>query len=303
MVTDEWIVLPGRDHLTLHIRRWSQVQNASHHQPPFLLVHGLASNARTWDLVAQRLAAAGHEVVAVDQRGHGLSDKPDGPYDFATVTADLDGLLDRLEWAAPIIVGQSWGGNVALAYGVRYPRRPHGLAFVDGGFIDLQMRPAGDWESIAQDLRPPSLAGVLADDLRARLGHFHPDWSKDGIDGTMGNFEVLDDGTIRPWLTLERHMAILRAIWAQRPGDLYPHVLVPVYIAVAEDGRNADRLALQRQQVAAAVKGLPRVRVERFPATDHDIHIHRPAALAASLLHEATAGLWSAQNIEQSTKE
>ena len=55
---------------------------------PVLLVHGLASNARLWDGVASRLAADGHPVAAVDQRGHGQSDKPDGGYDFATLTED-----------------------------------------------------------------------------------------------------------------------------------------------------------------------------------------------------------------------
>ena len=47
---------------------------------PFLLVHGLASTARTWELVMPLLADAGHPVAAIDQRGHGLSDKPDDDY-------------------------------------------------------------------------------------------------------------------------------------------------------------------------------------------------------------------------------
>ena len=40
---------------------------------PVLLVHGLSSNARLWDLVAVRLAETGHPVLAVDLRGHGSS--------------------------------------------------------------------------------------------------------------------------------------------------------------------------------------------------------------------------------------
>ena len=63
---------------------------------PFLLVHGLASNARTWDGVAARLVTYGHPVVSVDLRGHGRSSKPDGPYDVATVADDLAALIDAL---------------------------------------------------------------------------------------------------------------------------------------------------------------------------------------------------------------
>ena len=44
---------------------------------PLLLVHGLASNARLWDEVAAIIAGAGHDSVAVDQRGHGRSTQTD----------------------------------------------------------------------------------------------------------------------------------------------------------------------------------------------------------------------------------
>ena len=54
---------------------------------PFVLVHGLSSNARLWDGVGERLRERGHSSAALDQRGHGHSDKPESGYDFATVTA------------------------------------------------------------------------------------------------------------------------------------------------------------------------------------------------------------------------
>ena len=130
MVTDQWISLTDTvPPLTLHVREWRHDDADSNPgvdgsaKPPFVLVHGLASNARTWDEVAPILAANGHRVIAVDQRGHGLSDKPEGAYDFAAVTADLHALLDELELEKPIIAGQSWGGNVALAFGARDPHR------------------------------------------------------------------------------------------------------------------------------------------------------------------------------------
>ena len=56
---------------------------------PFVLVHGLASNARMWDGVACELSDRGHLAVTVDLRGHGRSAKPDGPYDMATVADDV----------------------------------------------------------------------------------------------------------------------------------------------------------------------------------------------------------------------
>ncbi|MEZ4557764.1 MAG: alpha/beta hydrolase [Caldilineaceae bacterium] len=125
--------------LALHVREWPGDRQ------PFVLVHGLASNARTWDQVACAGRGRPPGAITVDQRGHGLADKPDDGYDFATVAEDLCLLMDELGVDAPILAGQSWGGNVALIFGAVYPERAAGLAFVDGGFIDMQMRPNAAW--------------------------------------------------------------------------------------------------------------------------------------------------------------
>ena len=122
-----------------------------------LLVHGLASNARLWDGVADRLAASGHPVAAVDQRGHGQSDKPDDGYDFATLTGDLLALLADLGWQderRPWVAGQSWGANVVLELAVRHPDATQGLVLVDGGTMELGHRFA-DWPTCEAALAPP----------------------------------------------------------------------------------------------------------------------------------------------------
>ena len=93
---------------------------------PILLLHGLASNARIWDLVAPILAEH-YSVIAVDQRGHGKSAKPNEGYDFSTVTEDVITFMDTVNIYNPIIVGHSWGGSVALCLATKYPERITGL--------------------------------------------------------------------------------------------------------------------------------------------------------------------------------
>ncbi|NJN94052.1 MAG: alpha/beta hydrolase [Anaerolineales bacterium] len=269
--------------LRLHVREWPGDQT------PFVLLHGLSSNCRTWEAVAACLAAAGHRVVTVDQRGHGLSDKPSEGYDFATITADLSRLLAALSLEQPIVVGQSWGGNVVLEFGARYPDLARGLGFVDGGFLDLQARPNATWESVAAELRPPDLNGTPREILKQSIRVSHADWTDEGIEATLANFETLPDGTIRRQLDLANHMAILQAMWDQRPQTLYPQVTAPVLICVAHSGD--DWSERKRKLVAAAQTGLPRSEAHWFPATDHDIHVHRPNALAELFL-QAQHGIW-----------
>lgn len=275
-----------RDDLALNVRHWPGDGS------PFVLLHGLASNARTWDGVAQMLSQSGHAVYAVDQRGHGRSGKPNSGYDFATVTEDLALLLDALALDAPLVAGQSWGGNVVLAFGAAYPNRVRGLCFVDGGFLDLQERPENTWERVSVDLRPPNLLGIPAEGMRQRMRAYHPDWTDAGIEATLNNFEILADGTIRPHLTLDRHMQILRALWEQRPRALYAKVTAPVVICPATSSSSPAWSEHKRVQVAAAAESLGCVTVHWFEESDHDIHVQKPGALARVMVEELGNGIW-----------
>jgi len=251
---------------------------------PFLLVHGLASNARLWDGVAQVLADKGHAVVAVDQRGHGQSDKPDGGYDMTTVAGDLALLIEALDLRAPVAVGQSWGGNVVLELAYRHASAVHALALVDGGWLHLRDHFV-TWEECAEVLKPPPLEGTAVTRMEAAIRAGHPDWPESGIQGTLANFEVRSDGTIRPWLTLPRHLAILRDLWEHQPRTRYPHLDLPVLLCPAErEHEPAGRLLDQRAQVHEAMAALPDPRLCWFRPADHDIHAQQPEALAAALL-------------------
>ncbi|MFN2144430.1 MAG: alpha/beta fold hydrolase [Anaerolineales bacterium] len=270
------------DEIRLHLRVWQPSVNEQE-KPVFLLLHGLSSNARTWDLVAPLLTAAGYTAIAVDQRGHGLSSKPDHGYDFATITSDLNQLVLALGLDRPILVGQSWGGNVVLEAGVRYPDLVRGLVFVDGGFLRLSAR--GTWEHVSEQLRPPDLIGIPRTALAERIAGMHPGWVPDGVEMTLGNFEHLPDGTVRPWLTLENHMKILRALYDQDVTTLFPRVSVPVLICPADDG--SEWSASKRPLVEAAAGNIPDARVRWFEGSAHDIHVDRPEELSAELIEFA----------------
>jgi pimeloyl-ACP methyl ester carboxylesterase len=257
---------------------------------PLLLVHGLASNARLWDGVAPELVAAGHPVAAVDQRGHGLSAKPAGGYDFATLTSDLRRVIDRLGWShrAPVVAGQSWGGNVVLELAARHPSSVKAVALVDGGTIELADRFA-DWPTCRAALAPPELAGTPAARFEKLIRTHHPDWPEAGIAGTLANMEVLEDGTIRPWLSGENHFEILRHLWEHHPSDVYPSISVPVLILMADDPANPRWMAGKREEVARAEKTLRRSEVH-WIVGDHDLHAQYPALVAAHLSRLAEHG-------------
>ncbi|MEO6063615.1 MAG: alpha/beta fold hydrolase [Thermoflexales bacterium] len=110
--------------------------------PAMLLVHGFSLDLDMWRAVAPLLAAR-RSVVAVDLRGFGRSDLPNGPY---THMADLAGLMDGLAIDRAAVVGLSMGGGIALDFALAYPERASALVAVDAtldGFrwtIDWDLR-------------------------------------------------------------------------------------------------------------------------------------------------------------------
>jgi pimeloyl-ACP methyl ester carboxylesterase len=279
----EWHALSSG--VDLHASHWDPAAESPSERSSigFLLVHGLASNARLWDGVAAHLAGLGHPVVAVDQRGHGGSSKPDDGYDMATVANDLRLLIDTLGWDRPAVAGQSWGGNVVLELAWAHPEAVSTITCVDGGFIDLAGRfPV--WDDAAAALAPPRLAGTPLADITVWLERSAADWPEAGRQGTLANFEVRADGTIAPWLTFERHLTVLRGLWEHQPSSRYPEVTVPTLLIGADTGDVAWSSS-KHDAVDHALSLLPQGRAVWFEA-HHDVHAQRPVEVG-DLLHRA----------------
>jgi pimeloyl-ACP methyl ester carboxylesterase len=268
----------------LHLVHWEPAE-PDPVLPPVLLAHGLASNARLWDGVAQRLTALGHRVVALDQRGHGRSSKPDDGYDVATVADDLAHVVAALDWDGPVVAGQSWGGNVVVELAHRHRALARAIVAVDGGFIDLR-RHLPRWEDALRLLSPPRLAGAPFEEVERMVRRVAADWPDHG-EGTLANFERRDDGTIAPWLTFERHLEVLRGLWEHDPSDRFASIEAPVLFIVAEE--RASWTASKRAGVELALARLARGSAAFFADAHHDVHAQHPEAVG-TLIHDAATG-------------
>ena len=252
---------------------------------PFLLVHGLSSNARLWDEVAGHLD--GHPVYAVDQRSHGESDAPPDGYDTATAAEDLATVIRTLGLAAPVVAGQSWGGNVVVRLAARHPELVSALALVDGGWIDLSTD-FDSWAACEAAVRPPDIDGQQPEWLLDLLRTEHPDWSAAAIEATMANLRIRADGRLERRLPVPQHMLIVRSLWDDPPWPDYPAITVPVLLlpAVPPEGPIAER---RRARVGKAAAALANARIREYVGADHDLHAQHPAELAADLLTLAAA--------------
>ncbi|MDO8363123.1 MAG: alpha/beta fold hydrolase [Actinomycetota bacterium] len=98
---------------------------------PVLLVHGSGpgvSAYANWRLTLPDLATE-HRVIAPDMAGFGFTDKP-GSYDMTGWVHQLDGLLTSLGLPQVSLVGNSFGGGLAIAFAARWPERVHKLVLM-----------------------------------------------------------------------------------------------------------------------------------------------------------------------------
>lgn len=118
-----------RDGVTLHYRLAGS--NAGGRDVPrVVLIHSLAMDSSVWDAVVPRLTPSA-EVLTLDCRGHGKSQKTPGPYTIEMFGDDVADVMDRVGWSDAVVAGCSMGGCVAQAFAARHPGRVRGLVLID----------------------------------------------------------------------------------------------------------------------------------------------------------------------------
>jgi len=96
---------------------------------PVLLLHGLADSFHSFDLVLPHLPGS-IRALALTQRGHGDSSRPQEDYHYTHHVADAVAFLDALHIPAAVVVGHSLGNTTAQRFAIDYPERTMALCLV-----------------------------------------------------------------------------------------------------------------------------------------------------------------------------
>lgn len=253
--------------------------------PALLLLHGLGSTNRIWDLCIPFLSDS-YYLVAPDQRGHGGSSKPADGYGWTEVTDDAVRLLDGLGLERAYVMGHSWGGDVTLELAVRHPGRVEAICLVDGGIIDF--RAHMEWPEARRLLEPKKVCGFTLEELKAAIEPWLRSLpAREQHEIILANYEVRSDGTVCPHLPYDANMAIARAMWEHRPPRLYEQLTRPALVLQAvPPGPLTDmsqRFHRWRSEcVELAQNGPARATVRRFVDTVHDVPLQCPRELVSA---------------------
>lgn len=106
--------------------------------PVLLLLHGIAGSSLTW-VPAMRLLQSDYTVLAPDFQGHGASEKPLGDYSLGNLASAMRDFLSLLGIDRVTVVGQSFGGGVAMQFAYQFPERCERLVLVDAGGLGREV--------------------------------------------------------------------------------------------------------------------------------------------------------------------
>jgi pimeloyl-ACP methyl ester carboxylesterase len=263
--------------------------------PGVLLVHGLLSTAWTWAPIARRLRRD-RRVVAVDLRGHGLSDAPTEGYDRATLTDDLvavaegSGLLRMGEGAGGpddrlVLVGHGFGAMICAWAAARLGPRCAGLVLVDGGWEDLEAATGMDADELLRGLdEPPEVLRSMATYLADREAYDPPSWDDDQEAAARAAVVELPVGRVEPAVHPHVREAAVRAMFDYRPVEVLADVVAPVTVLAAADEDGTRGRSLEATAGILAGLGRGAIRVAGWPMVGHNLMRYRPVEVAAAVL-------------------
>jgi pimeloyl-ACP methyl ester carboxylesterase len=290
--SDGWL---ERDGVRLHYLEWTPGSAASE-QPPLLLLHGLSSNARYWERLARHLPE--RRLIALDQRGHGLTGRPPqvpafpGGYAMDELLKDVDFVIAELRLDKPVVVGHSWGATVALEQVGTRQGIAAGLVFIDGPIQSAAN--LFSWEEAQKLMQPPLPRFMSIDEAVSQsMRDFEGAWDQD-LESFVKARVIPNGDALILTLTAPVRLELLRGLYDAQPDVLWPRVEVPAAALLAKHG--PARISTSREVGAARLKELaPNVEVSWYDSP-HDIPLFMPAEVAraiervASLASEATAG-------------
>ena len=253
-------------------------------RPGIVLVHGLAGSAWAWTPVARRLRAVSR-TVAMDLRGHGLSDAPTAPgaYELSALASDVvavaegSGALDSGAGSGGggvVVAGHGFGAIVAAIAAVELGERCRRLVLVDGGLDHLPSTTGMDVDEFLRGLdEPPEVMRSMTAYLADRKGWDPPSWDADQERAARAAVVETPAGRLVGATRPHALEACVRSMFGYDPGAVLPRVTAPI-VAVRRAGEGS-----RPSEPAGAEATLVEV-----AAPGHNLLRYRPADVTAAIL-------------------
>ncbi|MEV0034645.1 alpha/beta hydrolase [Streptomyces sp. NPDC050804] len=241
-----------------------------------LLLHGLMGRASHWTSTARWLAGR-HRTVALDQRGHGLSDKPaEGPFTREAYVADAEAAIEQLGLAPVTLIGHSMGALTGWQLAARRPDLVRALVICDMRASALGVASQREWSDWFRSWPVPfaSLDGV-----RKWFGEDDP-WVERPTPARGEFFAEVMTERADGWYPVFSHRQMLtsRETWVyDAHWEELAQVRCPTLVVRGLDGE------LGRAEAQEMVRVLPRGQYAEVTDAGHLVHYDQPEAWRAAI--------------------
>jgi pimeloyl-ACP methyl ester carboxylesterase len=249
---------------------------------PVVLLHGVSStlNDFTYSPVFEELSKRAR-VIAPDRPGYGYSERPKEIISPADQASILEKLLNQIEAKNPIVVGFSWSGSIAAAYGLQFPESTSGLVFINGATYPW---PAPvDW--IYKAGVKPLLGQAIANFLFAPIGTLVLDKNIEEVfwpGSPPENYKNIPIELIfRPkqFYANAEDMVVLKPFLAEQSKN-YSKIKAPVSILVSED----DLIVSPTIHSKALNEAVVNSQLTSIPDAGHPLHHSHPQEVTKVIL-------------------
>lgn len=235
--------------------------------PAVVFLHGLAGHAGEWSDAAAALVAD-YRVVAIDQRGHGRSERRPRNVSREALVADVALVIKELELAPVVLVGQSMGGNTAFLAAAAYPEQIATLVVIEAS-------PDGPAPELAKHIQPWLDRWPIPFRSPERAAEF---FVSEGLKpgAWVAGLERRHDG-LRPAFDKAVMVDCIADLAARDYWTQWQTIRCPTLIVRGERGN------FPPEHVQRAADAIPSAQIAMIPHSGHDVHLDNPRELVRTL--------------------
>ncbi len=270
------------DNFNLQLSIWENALN----EKQVFCIHGISSNSRVWNTIAEEIEEV--DFIAVDIRGRGHSDAPGG-YSLENHAKDIKKVLDKLGIKKIAVMGHSLGAYIGIIFSVNFAEYVDKLILVDGGGKLSESQSKKVFDGIKPSLDRLSKVFDSFEDYISHMkkAPFLQPWYKPMEEYYRYELIELPDGKVKSRVKPDTIIEEIENLKKVDISEYYHEIPCPTYILRATRGMlTDDDLLLPDNVLKEMIEKIPNVKVINIPDTNHYTIAFYPNSERAKILKE-----------------
>lgn len=256
--------------------------------PTLLLIHGLASNKHTWNVIIPFLKKY-YYIVSIDLPGHGQNSESYSDFSYKNVVDYIANLQARLNLNFDYIAGHSYGASVATSVSFDSRFNIKKIALLDGGMIPMKLVPEINQENYKTRLSPPDFTNrkfeSISDFIDKNLSLKSNPHIKAIKYAILSNFDHTLKPKLVPFLNRTNHLNIVDYLWDYNPEIILSQIDIPVLgLMACKFDSIVDSISYRCEYTDYLQSINSRININWILNTPHDLQLYAPKLVSRKLV-------------------